>query len=147
VARSNQIVEYSIMQSESGPQASGRLGWDAPNRVVSHGSAQTGLWDLLLSYFFEYRTGFPFSVVDVRDQIVGQPNQLRFPDYWVLNVAGEKRVRWRKREWAVRLSVLNVANHKNANAVINNFDSPNFMQFAGGQRRAFTARLRLVGRS
>jgi hypothetical protein len=147
IARSNKVMEYSIMQLQAGPQASGRLAWDAPNRLVSHGSAQTGLWGLLFSYFFEYRTGFPFTIVDAENQIVGQPNQTRFPTYWDLNVAGEKRVKWRKREWAVRLSAINVTNHHNANAVINNVDSPSFGQFGGGQRRAFTARLRLVGRS
>jgi hypothetical protein len=30
--------------------------------------------------------------------------------------------------------------------VINNVDSPEYLTFAGGQRRAFTARIRLVGR-
>ena len=147
VARSNKVTEYSIMQLQGGPQAAGRLGWDAPNRLISHGSAQTGIWRLLFSYFFEYRTGFPFNIIDAQDQIVGEANHARFPDYWNLNVAGEKRVKWRKREWAVRLSVLNVTNHRNANAVINNLDSTNFGQFGGGQRRAVTARLRLVGRS
>jgi hypothetical protein len=36
--------------------------------------------------------------------------------------------------------------HGNPTAVVNNIDAPNFLTFAGGQRRAFTARLRLVGR-
>jgi hypothetical protein len=146
VARSNKVLEYSVLQLQGGPQASGRLGWDAPNRVVSHGSIQTNLWGLLFSYFYEYRTGFPFSVIDASDQVVGPPNQSRFPDYWNLNAAAEKRVKWRNREWAVRLAVINVTGHDNANAVINNVDSTNFGQFGGGQRRAFTARLRLVGR-
>ena len=146
VARSNKVLEYSVLQLDGGPQGAGRLAWDAPNRIVSHGSAQTNLWNLLLSYFFECRTGFPFSVVDARDQIVGAPNQSRFPAYWNLNVAAEKRIKWRNREWAVRLAVINATGHNNANAVINNVDSPNFLQFGGGQRRAFTARLRLVGR-
>jgi outer membrane receptor protein involved in Fe transport len=49
-------------------------------------------------------------------------------------------------EWALRLSVINATAHKNFSSVINNVDAPTFLTFAGGQHRAFTARLRLVGR-
>jgi hypothetical protein len=146
VARSNQVLEYSVDQLQGGTQSGGHLAWDAPTRLVSHGSAQTNVAHLLLSYFLEYRTGFPFSIVDSKDEVVGLPDRLRLPTYWNLNVAAEKRLKWRSREWAVRVAVINVTGHDNANSVINNIDSPNFLGFSGGQHRAFTARLRLVGR-
>ena len=44
-----------------------------------------------------------------------------------------------------RLSAINVTGHHNPNALLN-VDAPQFMTFSGGQSRAFTARLRFVGR-
>jgi hypothetical protein len=63
-----------------------------------------------------------------------------------LNLSIEKRFRLASHEWAARLTVVNVTDHGNPDSVINSVDAPNFLTFAGGQRRAFTARLRLVGR-
>jgi hypothetical protein len=115
-------------------------------RVISRGSAQTGIWKLLFSYFFEYHTGFPFSAVNSQYRLQGIPNGYRYPAFLSLNAAAEKRFRFRGNEWAFRLSAINLTGHSNYNAVINNVDAEDFLKFAGGQRRAFTARIRLVGR-
>lgn len=144
-ARTNRIFDYSLDTLVFTPQQAGRLDWDAPNRLVSSGWTPARFWSLFLSYYFEYRSGFPFSVVNERQEVVGQANRLRFPAYLNLNVGLEKRIRLLKREWAVRLAILNVTNRANPDSVINNIDSPNFMKLAGGQKTAFTARLRLVG--
>jgi hypothetical protein len=64
-----------------------------------------------------------------------------------VNIGAEKRFPFYGRQWAVRLSLINATGHHNYNAVINNIDAPNFLSFAGGQSRALTARLRLVGRT
>jgi hypothetical protein len=114
--------------------------------VISRGSVQTNLWKLLFSYFAEYRTGFPFSSVNSQYRLAGAPNGMRYPDYFSANLAAEKRFRFRGHEWAFRLSAINLTGHRNYNSVINNVDSPEYLTFAGGQRRAFTARIRLVGR-
>jgi hypothetical protein len=145
-ARSNQVLEESLGALLFAPQAPGPLAWDAPNRLLLWGWAPAPLWHLLFSYFFEYRTGFPFSVVDQRRQLVGPPNRLRFHDYASLNLALEKRFAFRGHVWAARLAVVNVTGHENPNSVVNHLDAPDFLRFAGGQGRAFTARLRLVGR-
>jgi hypothetical protein len=63
-----------------------------------------------------------------------------------LNLALEKRFRLHNHEWGARLAFINVTAHHNPESVINNIDAPNFLTFAGGQHRAITARLRLVGR-
>ena len=120
--------------------------WDAPHRVISHGAVQTNIWKLLFSYFGEYHTGFPFTAVNSRYQLAGIPNGFRYPSYFDLNIGAEKRVPFFGYEWALRLSVINATAHKNFSSVINNVDAPTFLTFAGGQHRAFTARLRLVGR-
>jgi hypothetical protein len=143
-ARTNQVFDYSLDTLVFTPQQPGPLDWDAPNRVVSTGWAPTPIWDLFLSYFFEYRTGFPFSVVNAQQQVVGLPNRLRFPDYASFNMGVEKRIHLFAREWAVRLTILNITNHSNPDAVINNIDSPDFLEFAGGQSRSITARVRLI---
>jgi hypothetical protein len=91
----------------------------------------------------EYRSGYPFDDVNQLQQLLGTPGQFRFPSYFELDVGLEKRFRFRGQEYALRVSSINATNHDNPNAV-NTFVSP--FAFAGGQTRAFTARLRLVGR-
>ncbi|MDM7995672.1 MAG: carboxypeptidase regulatory-like domain-containing protein [Acidobacteriota bacterium] len=143
--RTNQVYDYSLDTLVFNPQEAGPLGWDAPHRFVSSGWTPAPVWNLFLSYYFEYRTGFPFSVVNEQQQVVGSANRLRYPDYASLNLGIEKRLRLFRREWAVRISVLNSTSHPNPDSVINNIDSPLFMKYAGGQKRSFKARIRLVG--
>src|SRR2546425_1211155 len=145
-ARSNKIFDYSLEDFLLTSQAGGPLSWDAPHRVISRGTLQTSLWNLFFSYFAEYHTGFPFTTVNSLYQRAGPANGLRFPSYFDVNIGAEKRFGFYRYQWAVRLSVINVTGHHNYNSVINNIDAANFLTFAGGQHRAFTARLRLVGR-
>jgi hypothetical protein len=143
--RTNQVFDYSLETLVYNPQEPGPLGWDAPHRLVSSGWMPAPIWNLFLSYFFEYRTGFPFSIVNEQQQVIGAANSMRFPDYASFNIGIEKRIGLFAREWAVRLSILNITSHGNPDSVINNVDSPSFMRFAGGQKRALTARIRLIG--
>ncbi len=143
--RSNRVFDYSLETIVFTPQQSGPLEWDTPNRFVSSGWAPAPLWNLFLSYFFEYRTGFPFSIVNEQQQLVGPANRTRFPNYVSLNLGIEKRVHVFARNWAVRLTILNVTSRSNPDSVINNIDSPDFMKFAGGSKLALSARVRLVG--
>jgi hypothetical protein len=145
-ARSNSLFDYSVREFLLAGRVAGPLSWDAPHRVISRGSAQTGIWKLLFSYFFEYHTGFPFSAVNSQYRLQGIPNGYRYPAFLSLNAAAEKRFRFRGNEWAFRLAAINLTGHRNYGAVINNIDAEDFLAFAGGQRRAFTARIRLVGR-
>jgi hypothetical protein len=143
-ASSNEVLDPSLTTLILAAQQPGPLSWDAPHRVVSSGWTPIPIWGLLLSGFLEYHTGFPFSVVDDRLQLVGAPDRLRFPNYFSLNLGLEKRFQFRGHEWAVRISGVNITRHKNPDLVVNNESAPNFLTFAGGQRRAFTLRLRLV---
>ncbi len=145
-ARSNQALDPSLGALFFAPQAPGPLAWDAPHRLILWGWTPVPLWHLWLTYFLEYRAGFPFSVVNQQQQLVGPPNRLRFPDYVSLNLAMEKRFRLGSYEWAARLALVNLTGRRNPEAVINNADAPNFLTFAGGQHRALSARLRFVGR-
>ncbi len=144
-ARTNRVFEYSLESPVFSPQESGPLPWDAPNRILASGWTPVPFQGLFLSYFFEYRSGFPFSRINERQQLVGQANRLRFPDYASLNFGIEKHVRLFTRTWAVRLTILNAAGRSNPDSVVNNVDSPDFMKFGGSRKRSFNARVRLVG--
>lgn len=144
-AQTNQLLDYSLESPVFSPQQSGPMDWDAPNRFISYGWAPGRVWGLFLSYFFEYRSGFPFSQINERQQLVGRANLLRFPGYASLNLGVEKHVRLFTRIWAIRLSVLNATNHFNPNSVINNIDSPDFMRYGGSQKHTLNIRIRLVG--
>lgn len=146
-ARSNQIFTYSLEDLVLSTQAGGLLPWDTPNRVISRWSFPTKRGGLLFSYFVEYHTGFPFSAVNSQYVVVQTPDGFRYPAYFSLNLGVEKRFPFYGQQWAIRLAVVNATGHHNPNTVVNNVDAPNFGTFAGGQARAFTFRLRLVGRS
>ncbi len=92
----------------------------------------------------EYHTGFPFSVVNDEEQLVGGANSLRYPTYFSLNLGVEKQFQFRKHVWAIRVSGNNITGHNNPIAVVNNIDASDFGTFSGGHIRSFTARLRLV---
>jgi hypothetical protein len=142
-ARSNEALDYSLTTPYFVPQAPGPLLWDAPNRLVSWGKTPVPLWGLFLTYRLEYRSGFPFDDLNEQQQLVGTPGQFRFPDYLDLDVGLEKRFPFHGQVWAFRVSSINVTNHDNPN-VVNTISNP--FAFAGGQGRALTGRLRLVGR-
>jgi hypothetical protein len=149
IARSNEVLDPTLFTLLLSPQQGGRLPWDAPNRIVTHGWTPLPAvpkihWHLLLSYFFEYHTGFPYSAVNDELQLVGAPDTYRFPTYYNLNVGLEKEFRFRNREWAIRVSSNNITGHDNPLEVVNNIDAPNFGAFYGGTGRALTARIRLI---
>jgi hypothetical protein len=142
-ARSNEALDYSLLDPCFVPQAPGPLLWDAPHRFISWGKTPVPLWGLFLSYRVEYRTGYPFNDENEEGQVLGTPGEFRFPNYLDLDVGLEKRFGFRGQVWALRVSAINVTDHNNPN-VVNTAVSP--FIFAGGQGRALTARLRLVTR-
>jgi hypothetical protein len=145
-ARSNQVLNPALGSIFFAPQQSAPVAWDAPNRLLTWGWAPTHIWKTQLSYFFEYRSGYPYSIVNLQQQLVGAANSARFPAYENLNLALERKFAFRGYLWAVRVEAVNVLDRENPNVVVNNVDAPNFGQFSGGQGRAFTARVRFVGR-
>jgi hypothetical protein len=146
IARSNQVLNPGLGSIFFATQQSAPLAWDAPDRLLTWGWTPTHIWKIQFSYFFEYRTGYPYSIVNLAQQLVGPPNSSRFPDYKNLNLALEKKFAFRGYLWAARIEVVNALNWQNPNVVVNNVDAPTFGQLSGGQRRAFTARVRFAGR-
>ena len=145
-AHTNQVFNPALGSIFFAAQQSAPLAWDAPNRLLTWGWTPTHIWKIQFSYFFEYRSGYPFSIVNLQQQLVGAPNSSRFPDYKNLNLALEKKFAFRGYLWAARIEMVNAFNWQNPNVVVNNTDAPNFGQLSGGQGRAFTARVRFAGR-
>ena len=145
-AHSNAVLNPALGSIFFAPQQSGPTAWDAPNRFVAWGWTPTHIWGTQLSGFFEYRTGYPFSAVNLQQELVGAPNSLRFPEYASLNLGLEKKFGFRGYLWAARVEAVNVLGRENPDTVVNNVDSPEFGTFEGGQGRAFTLRVRFVGR-
>ena len=145
-ANSNQILQPVLGSLYFAPQQAGPLSWDAPNRLLTWGSIPTPIWGILLTYFFEYHTGFPYSSINQQQFLIGEANSQRFPDYASLTLAVEKKFTFKNRIFAVRVAAINILDRANPNIVYNNVDAPNYGTFTGGQGRAFTARLRFVGR-
>lgn len=146
IAHSNEALNPALGSIFYAAQQSAPVAWDAPNRLLSWGWAPTHIWAIQLSYFFEYRTGFPFSVINLQQQLVGPPNSSRFPAYASLNVGIEKKFGFRGYLWGVRVETVNALNRQNPDTVVNNIDAPNFRTFSGGQSRAVTLRVRFIGR-
>ncbi|MFQ5741325.1 MAG: TonB-dependent receptor domain-containing protein [Acidobacteriota bacterium] len=144
-ARSNAVLDFDIDQLLFSPQAGGPFSWDAPNRLISWGWLPL-LKGFNLGYSLEWRSGFPFSVVNQNQELVEPPNSRRFPTYFSLNAHIERRFRLLGFKWALRAGFNNVTNRQNGRAVNNNIDSPRFLTFAAIQGRAFTGRIRFLGR-
>jgi Carboxypeptidase regulatory-like domain/TonB dependent receptor len=145
-ATSNEVLNPALGSIFYAAQVAAPVAWDAPNRIVAWGWTPTHIWGLLFSGFFEYRSGYPYSAVNLEQQLVGPPNSFRFPAYINVNLGLEKKFAFRGYLWAVRGMVVNPTDRLNPDTVVNNVDAPNFGTFLGGQGRAFTARVRFAGR-
>jgi Carboxypeptidase regulatory-like domain/TonB dependent receptor/TonB-dependent Receptor Plug Domain len=148
-ARTNQVLTFNVDSPIYSPQLPGPLPWDSPNRFLSTGilPARIPLLKRVdLEYSAEARTGFPFFVVNKSQQLAEPPGSRRFPYFLSINLFLEKRFHWRGRYWAVRGGFIDINGRHNPAAVNNNIDSPNFLEFGAFTHRAFTARIRLLGR-
>jgi hypothetical protein len=155
--RSDAAVDYSLENPILAPQMPGPFPWDAPNRVHMWGWAplpkrwlpqrlQFIVRNTTAAYLVEYRTGFPFSVVDEDGFLVGRPNAMRYPDYFNVNLHFERTFRALHYLWAWRFGYNNLTGSLNANVVDNVIGTPKYLTYGRGQARAFSVRLRLLGR-
>ena len=145
-ARSNAAVDYSLENPIFAPQLPGPFGWDAPNRFLSSGYLPVYFKKWAISYLADWRTGFPFSVVDPSNRVVGPVNSHRYPSNFDLNIHVERRFDFFGYRFAVRVGANNVTDHSNATAVNNVVGAPNYMHFYGLEGRHVVVRIRLFGR-
>ena len=156
-ARSDAVVDFSLENPIFGPQGPGPFAWDTPHRFLTWGWAPVPrrhlpgwlrriVGETNLSYLVEYRTGFPFTLVDDEGHIFGPPNSRRFPSYFNINLHLERKFRLLHYLWAWRFGINNITASENPNSVNTNVDSPAFLQYGRGQARAFSVRLRFLGK-
>jgi hypothetical protein len=144
---SNEVLDPSLEQTLLlGPNNSGPLPWDTPNRFLSWGYLPTFWKNWAVAYLLEERTGFPFSIEHDNGQLIGAPDAQRYPDYFNLNLHLEWRFRLRKYRFGIRGGVDNATNHRNPTVVNNILESPSFMTFYGSEGRHYEARLRWLGK-
>jgi hypothetical protein len=138
-------LDFSIDNVLFGPQAGGPLPWDTPNRFLSSGYMPLP-GKFTLAYSVDLRDGFPFSLVNENQQLLGAPGSMRFPRYFSLDLQFERRIRLFGFIWALRAGFNDITNRSNPSVVNNDIDSPEFLTYGGIQGRALTARIRLLGR-
>jgi len=144
-ARSNAVLDFNVLNPYFSSQAGGPLPWDTPNRIVSWGILPL-VKQFDLAYTLDWRDGFPFSVVNQDQELVGQPDRMRFPAYFSLNMALEKRVSLFGFRWQLRAGLDDITDRRNPYAVDNNIDSSTFLTFGSSGGRSLTGQLRLLGR-
>jgi hypothetical protein len=156
-ARTNAVVEYSLENPIFGAQMSGHMGWDNPHRLLSWGWAPVPKsllpeWlrfatrETDVQYLAEFRSGFPFGAVNEEGLMVGRADGHRYPAYFNLNLHFEKRFRALHYLWSWRFGFNNLTNSGNPNTVNNNVDSSSYLTYGRGQSRAFSVRLRFLGK-
>jgi hypothetical protein len=148
-AHTNAALDYLPTISLLGPQQSGPLAWDTPNRAISWGWLPVLLpklnknWDFV--YTLDWHSGFPFTSVNANQQVIGAAGSQRFPDYVNFSPGLEWRFHLRGAYFGLRGVLENVTNSENPLVVNNVVDSPQYGTFSEFQGRAFTARIRLIG--
>ncbi len=156
-AKANSALDYTIENPLLSPQAAGPQAWDAPNRFLMWGWMPVNrkwfpgvlsriVGETNFQLLTDHRTGFPFTSTHENGLLAGAPNNLRFPDYLTVNIALERRFYFRGYLWAWRAGLVNVLDRANPNFVNSDADSPEYLTFSRGQRRAVNVRLRFLGR-
>jgi len=149
-AHTNAALNYRLAPSPLGAQQSGPLPWDTPNRLISWGWLPLELpklkknWDFV--YTVEWRSGFPYTSVDDNDQVEGMAGSRRFPDFLSISPGLEWRFHFRGTWIGLRGVMENGTDRANPIVVNNVVDSPQYGQFSEPLGRAFTARIRVIGR-
>ena len=149
-ARSNQVLDFNVDSPILSPQAAGPYPWDAPNRYLSWGLAPFFKLPIIhefdIAYSLEARSGFPFNVTNDQQQLVDPPGTRRFPTYFSLSLFVEKRFHAFGRYWALRGGFENITDHANPAVVNPDINSAHPLTFSAFQGRAFTTRIRLLGK-
>ncbi len=147
-ARTTAAIDYLPTVSYLGPQQSGPLPWDTPNRVLSWGWLPFLVpgfrkhWDFV--YTGDWHTGFPYTAINAGYQVAGPPGSHRFPSYVNFSPGLELRFHFRGRYFGLRGVMENATNRSNPLVVNNVIDSPQYGTFSESFGRALTARIRLI---
>ena len=145
-SRSNAVLDFNLLNPYFSPQGGGPLPWDTPNRIVSWGILPL-IREFDLAYTLDWHQGFPFSVVNEDQELVGTPDRIRYPAFFSLNMALERRISLFGFRWQLRAGFDDITDRHNPNAVDNNIDSPTYLTYGSTGGRSLTGQVRLLGRN
>ena len=145
-AVSNAVLGINVDQTLQVTNNFGPMPWDAPNRFLSTGYLPVYFKNWAISYLADWRTGFPFSVVDPTNRVLGPVDSHRYPSNFDLNIHVERRFDFFGYRFAIRVGANNVTDHANPTAVNNVVGAPNYTHFYGFEGRHVVVRIRLFGR-
>jgi hypothetical protein len=122
------------------PDASARMGFDAPNRFIAWGQWNAP-FKLTIVPVIDVHTGFPYSIVDQYRAFIGERNAERFPRFKSLDMQVTRPFKLpfahEKVKARVGFSVFNLLNHFNPRDVQNDIDSDRFGAYFNGVGRTF----------
>jgi hypothetical protein len=120
------------------PNQSGRLSFDAPNRILAWGEIAAP-WKLTVAPVIDTHTGFPYSTINQYREFVGPRNESQFPRFVStdLQVLREIRLPIKDKHARIGFGVFNIFNHPNYRDVQNDLDSDRFGEFFNGVSRTF----------
>ena len=150
-ATSNQALDFNVDSNILSPQQPGPYPWDTPNRFLSWGYVPFFklpiIHQLELAYSVEARTGFPFNELTDQQQLIGKPGEHRFPEYISINLQLEKRFHFLGYYLALRGGFDDITGRCNPFVVNGVIDATHpAPTFTACQGRAFTSRIRFLGR-
>jgi len=151
-AHSSQALDFNVDNPVLSSQQPGPYSWDTPNRFLTWGYVPFFNLPVLhkfeLAYSAEARTGFPFTELTTQQEVIGKVGAYRYPYYFSLNVQLEKRFHLFHNDWALRGGFDNITGRCDPFVVNNVIDplSHPAPTFSGCLGRAFTSRIRLLGR-
>jgi len=150
-AHSNQALDFNVDGPVLSSQQPGPYPWDAPNRFLSWGYLPFFKLPLVhqleVAYSMEARSGFPFTLLNDQQQLASAVGAKRFPEYFSLNLQLEKRFHFLGYYLALRGGFDNITGRCDP-FVVNDVIDANHpaATFSACQGRAFTSRIRLLGR-
>jgi len=139
----NALANYfdAILWPVVGANAFAPLNVDAPNRLLARGRMMpTPTW--LLLGIFDWRTGFPYSIVDETLDFVGPRNSARFPTYARLELGLEHRFRILKYQPWIGVRAYNALNAFLPTDVQANVGAPSFGSLYNSEYRQFRLQVR-----
>lgn len=121
------------------PDTRAALPGDTPNRFMAWGAiALPDKFRIMPKA--EYRSGMPWSSLDVMQNYAGAPNSQRFPNYFSLDARISKDFKVNDK-YSVRFAISgsNLTNHFNPVSIHSNIADPVYGVFFGEYRRRYTA--------
>ncbi len=111
------------------PAGMGPMPTDSPDRLRSWATVQFP-YEVVISPAVEWRTGFPYSLVDIYRHYVGAADSERFPNYFSLDITAFKTFQIVGRKWDLGMQFFNVTSHFNPRDVISVVGTPQFGEFS-----------------